>query len=229
MIYCIGLTADYREHPLDAIEAHVCRLVEFLRRAQFDSLLYLSSTRLYSNARGGSEAEHLVIDPLDPEDILNASKLAGECACLAMRNPRIRIVRLSNVLGQDFQSQNFVFSVLRDAVDAGSVVLRTTPDSAKDYILIDDVVALLPRIARTGRESLYNVASGSNLTHEVLLGEIMRLTGCSVTYSPDAKRVIFPPISIGRIAGEFGFAPLPVLPTLAGLVETYRKARASRR
>src|SRR5215204_2623584 len=56
VIYCIGLTADFRSRPFDTVEAHVCKLLHVLRNCEFDLLLYLSSTRLY-NARDNSTTE----------------------------------------------------------------------------------------------------------------------------------------------------------------------------
>ena len=41
VMYCVGLTADFRTRPFDTVDAHVGLLAEVLRRAQFDSLLYL--------------------------------------------------------------------------------------------------------------------------------------------------------------------------------------------
>ena len=39
VIYCIGVTADFRWRLLDAVEAHVCYLLEVIRNQQFESLL----------------------------------------------------------------------------------------------------------------------------------------------------------------------------------------------
>ncbi len=50
VMYCVGLTADFRTRPFDTVDAHVGLLAEVLRRAQFESLLYLSSTRVYMGA-----------------------------------------------------------------------------------------------------------------------------------------------------------------------------------
>ncbi len=51
VIYCLGLTADFRSRPLDTAEAHVGLLARLLGAIQFRSFLYLSSTRVYARAR----------------------------------------------------------------------------------------------------------------------------------------------------------------------------------
>ena len=52
IIYTIGLTADFREHPYDTIIAHVCKLIEIMQNNTFKSLTYLSSTRVYNGKNG---------------------------------------------------------------------------------------------------------------------------------------------------------------------------------
>src|SRR5688500_5975918 len=59
VIYCIGLTADFRSRPLNTVEAHVCKLLEVLRKCDFESLLYLSSTRLYNPGRSEEHTSEL--------------------------------------------------------------------------------------------------------------------------------------------------------------------------
>ena len=54
-VYCIGLTADFRRRPQATMDAHVGVLGEVLRHGRFDSFLYLSSARLYRNAKTGAE------------------------------------------------------------------------------------------------------------------------------------------------------------------------------
>lgn len=210
--YCIGLTADFRSRPFDALEAHVGRLLDVLRRARFRSLLYLSSTRVYQHQpldRPAREEDRLTVAPSDPSDLYNLSKLAGEAACLAHSNPAVRVLRLSNVYGPGDCSGNFLASVLAEARD-GNLVFRTAPESAKDYIAVEDVVAMLPRIASRGTRRVYNIASGRNVTHAELARELARHFGCRIAFAPEAPPIRFPPIAIDRAASEFGFAPRPL-------------------
>lgn len=215
VIYAIGLTADFRQRPFDTVQAHVGVLAEVLQRADFSSLLYLSSTRVYAHASLGREDALLPVRPQDPSDLYNLSKLMGESLCLHGGRPGVRVARLSNVVGgDDADSDNFVPSLVREA-RRGRIVLRTAPLSAKDYIHIDDVVDLLPRIATEGREQVYNVASGTQTSHAQWLELLRTQTGCIVETMPDAPAVRFAPVDISRIRSEFGFAPRSVLSVLA--------------
>jgi nucleoside-diphosphate-sugar epimerase len=223
VIYCIGLTADWRARPFDAIRAHVDRLVEIVERGRFASLLYLSSTRVYKRARVASEDALLSALPAEPDDLFDLSKMLGEAVCL--RDARqTRVARISNVYGGDFSSDNFLSSVVRDAL-RGRVVLRTALASVKDYVGVGEVAALLPRIAVSGVERVYNVASGSNTSNGEILAEVAHLTGCEVEVADGAPATSFPVISVDRVHREFLFSPRSVVATLAGLIEDFRAHR----
>ncbi|HEX2271305.1 MAG TPA: NAD(P)-dependent oxidoreductase [Pyrinomonadaceae bacterium] len=221
VIYCIGLTADFRSRPLDTVEAHVCRLLEVLRACEFESLLYLSSTRLYSGAESTSEESAIRIAPLDGSDLYNASKAMGESLVLNCGRPA-RVIRISNVYGSDFDSNNFLSSIIRDAI-RGEIVFQTSPDSAKDYIPVDNVVDNLINIATNGKERIYNLASGRNVSNGELAERLRRLTGCAIRFSEPAPLVTFPPINIDRLRAEFAFQPSHVLDDLPQLVDLYRR------
>jgi len=224
VIYCIGVTADFRSRLLDTVDAHVCRLHDLVSNHEFDSLLYLSSTRVYAGADSGDEEQPLRVTPREADELYNISKAMGESLTLNCgRNTRV--ARVSNVYGSDFASENFLSSVLKDVIAKGKVVLRTAPDSAKDYISVGDVVSSLLQIATSGRERIYNVASGINVSHKELAEKLRDLTGCEIEFAPGAETVTFPQINIERMRSEFHFAPASILDELADLVRLYESNR----
>ena len=214
VIYAIGLTADFRHRPHDTVEAHVQILSELLKRADFKSLLYLSSTRVYARADSGKEDAPLPVLTQDASDLYNLSKLMGESLCLSDTRPTVRVARLSNVVGGvHANSSNFLHALTHEA-QGGRIVLQTALDSVKDYIHIDDVVDLLIRIATSGRQRIYNVASGVQTTHQQWTDQLAKQTGCSVEVANGAPTSSFVQIDISRICSEFNFQPNPVLTTL---------------
>ncbi|CDH47289.1 putative NAD-dependent epimerase/dehydratase [Candidatus Contendobacter odensis Run_B_J11] len=216
ILYCIGLTADFRNRPFDTINAHVCYLAEILSRSHFDSLLYLSSTRVYLNAASGSEDERLIVNPLELDDLYNLSKLTGEALCF--RDPRARVVRLSNVIGSGSQSPTALQAIISAIHTNRRVVLHTTLDSEKDYIWLDDVVKMLPVIATNGREKIYNLASGVNLSYYAILQALRTLAEFTIEISPKAQRLNFPQISITKMQRQFDFSATDILPFLPSLM-----------
>jgi len=223
IIYCIGFTADWRTRPYETVHAHVAFLLTILERATFDSLLYLSSTRIYKRAGTGEEEQPLPFCPSVRDDLFDISKAMGESLCFSGPS-NLRVARLSNVYGNDYCSDNFLPSVTRDAV-RGRVVLESDPQSSKDYIGVDEVARLLLAIAAHGQQRLYNVASGRNTTHAEILDALAGATGCSVTTRPNAPLLQFPSISVDRIASEFGFKARPLVDAIGGLADSFSRNR----
>jgi nucleoside-diphosphate-sugar epimerase len=223
VIYCVGLTADFRSRPFDAIEAHVCQLARILRDCDLESLTYLSSARVYRrNETLALEGNLLQINSSSPDDFYNISKIMGESLCLASCRT-VRVVRLSNVYGDDFTSQNFLPTVIKEAITMGKVTVHNAPEAEKDYISIHDVVDGLLKIAVSARQNIYNLASGRNVSNQTLLQRISELTGCEVGFDPATARMSFPVISIERICSEFEFWPRCLLDDLDQLINSYRK------
>jgi nucleoside-diphosphate-sugar epimerase len=214
VIFSIGLTADFRQRPYETVESHVSVLAEMLQKGDFESLLYLSSTRVYGRSASGSEESPLPVLSQDPSDLYNLSKLMGESLCLQDTRSSVRVARLSNVIGgEDADSSNFLPSIIRQARN-GRIVMQTALDSCKDYIHIEDVVELLPLIATTGSKRVYNVASGVQITNAQWATQMVLDTSCIVEVMPDAPAVRFVAIDVTRIRTEFNFQPRPVLTTI---------------
>lgn len=203
------MTADFRNQPLETAQAHVGALADLMQRYEFETFLYLSSTRVYAGAGVATEDRELCVQPANPDHLYNVTKLAGEALCLARGMPGWRVARLSNVIGPGDSPKNFLPSLVADARATRRVVLRTTPDSRKDYIAVSDVVRAIEQIALRGRHRIYNVASGCN-TRNATIAELLRIKlGADVSYADQTDFVTFPEISIARLVDEFGFRPAP--------------------
>jgi nucleoside-diphosphate-sugar epimerase len=222
VIYCIGLTASYRTRPYDTVHAHVERLSPILKRGNFDSFLYLSSTRLYKGLDHSDESSPILVNPADASDIYNISKALGESLCVSTGKKGVRIARLSNVVGFDQKSSNFLFDIIRSAL-AGKISLQAPPDSCKDYILVDDVLDMLFQISMRGTSTIYNIASGINISHASICKKIQELTHCEIEYLRIGSEQIFPSIGIEQIQHEFAFSPKNVLNYLPELIGKFRQ------
>ncbi len=208
VIYCIGLTADFRERPFDTVEAHVCLLHKILTRCKFDSFLYLSSTRVYSNSASTNENDRLFVEPTNPDNLYNISKLMGESICMASKFQNVRIARLANVVGVGGNQNDFLNSLIHEVVSNKKISLHTTPTSEKDYVYIDDVTKILEKIAIHGKEKLYNVASGNNTKVVEIINDIKKIINCEIDFSSNVVEHSFPKINIEKIQNEFNFKPI---------------------
>lgn len=224
VIDCAGITADFRVRPYDTVDAHVSRIVDLVRNCSFESFVYLSSTRLYKDhpSSPAREDDDLRVSPFGAGGLYNLSKAMGEAVTLTLGD-RGHVVRLSNVYGDGSEAHNFLASIVTDALTTGEIILETSLDSAKDYISVGDVVALLARIASAGQERIYNVASGANVTNGEITAGIARLTGCRISVRPNAETWVYPEIDTERIRREFGFRASPLLQDLPALLDFYKR------
>ena len=226
VVYCIGVTADFRSRPFETVDAHVCTLLDLVKNHDFDSLLYLSSARVYAGADSTDEDTPLRVNPQYSNDLYNISKIMGESITLNCGRTG-RVARISNVYGPDFTSDNFLPGILRQAVNGEKIVLRTAPDSEKDYVWVHEVVEQLIFIAGGGKERVYNIASGMNVSNRQLAEKLCELTGCEIEFEPDAREIKFPRININRAREEFGFVMSSVLKDLPWLVQLYKEKSSS--
>ncbi len=225
VIYCIGLTADFRQKPMETVRAHVCKLMEVLENSSFESFLYLSSSRVYNEESAGTETDKLSISSSNFSDLYNISKLMGESICFSLTNEKIRIARLSNVIGNDFNSDNFLVSLIKEAVDKNKIVLGVPIHASKDYILIEDVVKIIALISQKGIQRIYNVASGLQISNEQIVNKIRSYVNCQIEIINNTKELKFPAISIKKIKNEFNFKPKNILDNLEGLISDYKQTK----
>ena len=222
VIYAIGVP-NFKQFPSKAIDAHVILLNKLLNETNFESFLYLSSTRIYHNASSTDERANLLVNPLDENNLYNISKIMGEAICNSSKKSNVRIVRLSNVTGKNFNSNLFLPSIILESLRSKKITLQTNLQSEKDYVYIDDVVDILPKISLHGNDSTYNVASGKNTTNEQIVKELQKITGCEVEVAKNATKYSFPTISIEKIQNEFDFKPTSILDKFDEIVNEYKK------
>ncbi|MCK5091186.1 MAG: SDR family NAD-dependent epimerase/dehydratase, partial [Gammaproteobacteria bacterium] len=88
-------------------------------------------------------------------------------------------------------------------------------DSEKDYIMIDDVVDLIPRIATSGKHEIYNIASGKNLSHKNIIDILRESLDFNVKIAKHAHSIRHSVIDISQIREEFNFTPRDVIQSLS--------------
>jgi nucleoside-diphosphate-sugar epimerase len=222
-VYCAGLTEDFRRRPLDTVAAHVGHLESVLRTAEVDSLVYLSSTRIYRSPGRATEDDVLELNPSDPDHLYDLSKATGEALALSAGIP-VLVLRLANVYGLDLGSRNFLPSILQDAVRDGAVTLRTTLESTRNYVSVDDVVAAIMALLERDAQGIYNVAGERAASHREVSDVLAELTRCEIQVADGAPTETAPDISIARLSAAIDYAPESVLDALPRLVDGYRRA-----
>lgn len=212
VIYCIGLTADFRTKPFETVDAHIITLQKILQNCKFKSLTYLSTTRVYihANSMVAKEDDQIIVNPNNFEDLYNLTKLTGERLCLSS-GKNTKIVRLSNVTSKPFyKSSSFLSQLIKQAEETKKVFLHQHIDSEKDYIHIDDVVDLVLKIAKNSKESVYNIGSGINTSNKKLLDELKKYYDFELILNSNANTIKFPVISNAKICSEFFYKPITI-------------------
>lgn len=222
VIYCIGLTADFRVKPYETVEAHVCKLTSILNHCNFKSLTYLSSTRVYIRCDGKTvdESATIHIDINDPDELYTLTKLTGERISLSS-GKNVKVVRLSNVIGDDRLSDNFITNIIRQIKFSKSALFYTGPHSAKDYIPVDTATDMLIKIALRGENRIYNVAAGINLSNQLLIELLQKYFKFKYNFVENAREIIFPCINVNRITDEFGYTPSLHIDKLTEIIKNY--------
>ena len=229
VMYCAGLTADYLARPFDSVQAHVSLLSQLLQYEEFDSLVYLSSTRLYDGLGVGLAHENAVlpIDPSNPRHLYDLSKGLGESLCHVAGKGRARVARLACVYEGPQDADGFLPALLRQvqaARNAGvrQVEVSSSPHFARDYVCLGNVVEALIRIALQGKQSVYNVASGVNVSNAELFEYLGRRWGCNVLPQLQTVPGPTPIVDIERLRSELQWQPrllFDVLDTYQGVLE----------
>jgi UDP-glucose 4-epimerase len=82
---------------------------------------------------------------------------------------------------------------------------------------------ILPKISMFGKDKIYNVGCGQNLTNKKIVEKIKEITGCRYSIEPKAKKYSFPTISIQKIKNEFNFQPTSILTKLNDIITALQK------
>ncbi len=229
VFHCAGLTADHAQRPFDTVEAHASLLNRVLHEAQYESLVYLSSTRLYDSLGDVSATEDLPLQlaPDNPRHLYDLSKALGESLCRVAGGGRARVARLSCVWGGS-DSEGFLPELMRRVLAARAesnasqrprVHVESSLRFARDYVHIDDVVSALIALAMSDEFAICNVAGGRNVGNAELFERLGAASGCELTAAHEREAPALPRISVARMAEAFGWHPSDTMDQVCRIIE----------
>lgn len=210
-------------------------LVEALQDVPSTRLVYLSSGgTLYGDREGAA----LETDPLQPRSYHGAGKAAAEHfiqAWTAQYGGTAVVLRPSNVYGPG-QPPRAGFGIIPAAFDAA---LHGTPlpvwgdgASVRDYLYVDDLVALCRRVidrSLAPGTHVFNAASGEGLELDALLDAIDATTGAPLRRDAQpSRRVDIRSIVPDATAARTTFGWAPAVPLAQGLERTWTWFRTRR-
>ena len=225
VFYCAGYTNDYNHDPSATVEAHAGLLSRLFKEGEFEHLVYLSSTRLYDDmiAELAGEDSIFALDPKRERHLYDLSKLLGEWLCLNLAPGRSAIARLSCVYSDDLDVPAFLPLLVRRLTHYGVASIPSWPDTARDYVHMDDVCQALLAIADNRAAGIFNVASGENVSNLALCRRILETTGLEVVMTPpDAEMPDNPPrIAVERLKKQLALNPRSVLDVIPEIIRAH--------
>jgi nucleoside-diphosphate-sugar epimerase len=226
IFYCAGLTSDYLDRPADTVAAHIGLLTNVLQSSAYDSLVYLSSTRLYDGLTPGSLANEELTLPLAPHltrHFYDLTKLTGESLCHVMGNGKARVARLSCVYQSASDGNGFLPSLIRQVslvARNAHLQVNSSPHFSRDYVHVADVISALIAIATQGTQLVYNVAGGHNLRNDELAQFFFQACGRIIDFELDQSASNPPLIDISRLSDEFNWWPMSVQDRIGPLMRS---------
>ena len=207
LYYCIGKTANYADDAFATFEAHCAYLLRLLQLADFERIVYLSSTRVYDGLTVGKEDAQLHLSPGNPRHLYDVTKALGEHFVSLHSKGRGMVARLSCVYAAEHDATGFLPELLRGMHTQRSIVLQSSPLAARDYVHVDDVVAGLQLMMTKGQPGhTYNVASGENIAN-AHIGKLLADAGWSIRFTDlHSQPVAAPVIDIGKLT-SLGWQP----------------------
>ncbi|UMM02858.1 NAD-dependent epimerase/dehydratase family protein [Vibrio campbellii] len=226
VIYCAGY-GDCTSGFFNVLDANVTLLSNILQKADFEKLIYISSTRVYMNQSKTFESSDLTICADDNRRLFNLTKLVAEELCLKS-NRNAYIIRPSNVYGTALNSPLFLPSITKNAILNGQIDMYVPPDYEKDYISVEDVVSCCYKIAQEMdlKDKVINIAAGYNVTAREISNALSQETNCKVIWHDlNFPRENFEEICISTLKNIVpDYEPKYILKDLSSMVVDFKNS-----
>ena len=225
IIYCIG-NDNWLNDPKGSFDANVGLVPKIIFNNQFESFTLISSTRVYlaSSTTNTNESSYIKLNPNYKDFFYNSLKLSAESLCLSLKNKKIKVVRMSNLFGNNFTNQIYLLpNLIRNSITKKQIDISVNKKSSKDFLHVNEAIELMLKIIKKGKHRLYNVASGKNIKLSTISEKIKKITDCKINYKNQNKLVNEPKININRIKREFNFKPkLNLINSLEQIIMNYK-------
>ncbi|MFG3494466.1 dTDP-glucose 4,6-dehydratase [Streptomyces sp. NPDC047928] len=244
------LVSEHDEIVHFAAESHVDRSLsgaaEFVRtnvlgtqtlldaalRHRLRAFVHVSTDEVYGSIDSGSWTES---EPVRPNSPYAATKASADLLALSYHRTHgldVRVTRCSNNYGHHHFPEKVIPLFITRLLDGGRVPLYGDGSHVRDWLHIDDHVAAIELVRRSGRAGeIYNVGGGTELTNRELTG--LLLTACDADWSRvdhvDDRKGHDRRYSVdwSKIRDELGYRPRKDFATgLAETVAWYRDNRS---
>lgn len=161
-------------------------VLEAARQASVRRVVFASTAAVY----GRSDKDLSERDELSPNDMYAASKLAGEHMCMAYGRSyqmSIGILRFFNIFGPR-QVGAVIPTFVRRALNDDMLVVNHGGSDVRDFVYIDDVVAVYRKMMLSNKVGPYNIGTGRGVTMAELANMVCEM--CGSTVKPKVEGVV---------------------------------------
>ena len=159
------------------------------RRLDLGRVLHISTDEVYGSVEVGSSKES---DPLDPRSPYSASKAGSDLVALSYFTTYglpVLVTRSSNNFGPWQYPEKVIPLFVTNLLDGRRVPLYGDGMNIRDWCYVDDNVAAVDTVLRTGEPgSIYNIGGGNEVPNRLLVDKLLALLGAdesSVEYVTD--------------------------------------------
>ncbi len=197
------------------------RDVNFLSRTQIilDACRIHNVKKIIFISSGGAIYENSKAIPTKEDYLASPNSLYGlanimieKYIALYSKNNALHftIVRLANVYGPRQWKSGFIPATIIKMLKKESPIIYGTGDQTRDFIYIDDVVDALIVLAKKGKNEIYNVGSGKEISLNEVFIQVKKLLGTNI--KPIYKSVTVleterSAVDIKKIQKVFGWKP----------------------
>ena len=121
-------------NPIKALNGNLLAASKILFNNKFKSFTYLSSIRVYSLNKKTNENDQIILNNKENDLYFKILKLTAEKMCLQINNPKIRIVRISNIYGHNFKNKKYLLPTLIRNAKLNKKTLITINKNTKKII-----------------------------------------------------------------------------------------------
>ena len=190
-------------------------LLEGFREANYGKFIHISTDEVYGHL-GFDDPSFTELTPIAPRSPYAASKAASDLLCLSYINTfnsNISITRCCNNYGPNQHDEKFIPTIIKSLKNGKKVPVYGEGMNIREWIHVHDHNLAVWAVASQGKQGVYNIGSGLELTNIELVDKI-----CSILGKDLDESVIFVKDRLGhdfrysidstKIKDELCFEPL---------------------
>ena len=190
-------------------------LLEGFRKANYGKFIHISTDEVYGHL-GFDDPSFTELTPIAPRSPYAASKAASDLLCLSYINTfnsNISITRCCNNYGPNQHDEKFIPTIIKSLKNGKKVPVYGEGMNIREWIHVHDHNLAVWAVASQGKQGVYNIGSGLELTNIELVDKI-----CSILGKDLDESVIFVKDRLGhdfrysidstKIKDELCFEPL---------------------